>query len=92
MNGLTITFLVLVVFQLAAAVTFLAVYLRGSDWRTPVGRHLAYWAGSAGALDLSWLLLLAARWQWLMFVLFAAQFLVGAVGWQRVWLVLKTRR
>lgn len=92
MNGQAVAFLVLVLFQLAGTVAFLVLYV-ASDWRaSAVGRHLLFWSASAGLLDLTWVLLLLARWPWLMFVLFAAQAAVGLLTWQRVRLVWRAQR
>lgn len=91
MTAQTIVFLVLLANQLAATATFVVMYRR-TDWRhTAVGRHLAYWVTSAAALDLTWALIAVARQPWLIYVLFAAQAVVGVVGWQRVWLVWKAQ-
>ncbi len=93
MTAPAIVFLILVAYQLASALAFIAVYGRGRAWRaTPVGRHLMYWVAAAGALDLSWLLLLVLRAPWLMFLLFAVQFALGTLGWQRVVMVYRARR
>jgi hypothetical protein len=81
-------FLALVLNQLVATMTSVVTYRRESDWRrSAVGRHLMYWLIATGALDASWVLLLLVRWPWLIFVLFAVQAALGALGWQRVWLV-----
>jgi hypothetical protein len=86
-------FLGLIVYQLASAIAFVAVYGRSRAWRaTPVGRHLMYWVVAAGALDLTWLLLLVLRAPSLMFLLFAVQFALGTLGWQRVVMVWRARR
>lgn len=88
MNWQAYIFLGLVSNQLLATTVFIAMYLRESDWqRSAVGRHLLYWPLAAGALDLSWVLLLLVQWPWLVFVLFAAQAVVGLLTWQRVRLV-----
>lgn len=88
-----VIFLVLVVNQLAAIATFVAIYGSQSGWRdTPVGRHMMFWSISAGVLDLSWVLLLVVRLPWLMYVLLVAQATVGLLTWQRVWLVWKAQQ
>jgi hypothetical protein len=92
-NTQAVIYLALVANQLLAVVAFLALYGRDGDWRdSAVGRHVMYWVLTAGALDLSWVLLLVARWAWLVWMLFVAQGLVGLVTWQRVWLVWQARR
>jgi hypothetical protein len=92
-NWQTTAFLILVAFQLAGTVVFIALYVPSSDWRSsPVGRHLTYWAATAAALDLSWLLLLVVRWPWLVYVLLVVQATVGLLTWQRVRLVWRAQR
>jgi hypothetical protein len=92
-SGLALVYLVLVINQIVAVVAFVALYGTDRGWRdTAVGRHVMYWVLAAGALDLSWALLLVVRWPRLVYVLFAAQGLVGLVTWQRVWLIWKVRR
>jgi hypothetical protein len=91
-TGYAVVYLLLVVNQMLAGGVFLGLYMaRSGWWDTPVGRHLAYWVGTTCVVDLSWLLLLVVRWHWLVWLLLAAQLLVGVVGWQRVWLVWRTR-
>lgn len=86
-------FLVLVLNQLAGAVTFIVTYLRKSDWwRSAIGRHLAYWSIAAAALDLTWALLLVLQWPWLVYALFAVQAVFGGLTWQRVALVRRPPR
>lgn len=93
MNGQTIAYLLLVANQLVATIVFVIIYGRASAWRkTAVGRHLMYWAIAAGALDLSWLLLLALKWPWLIYLLFTVQAVFGLLTWQRVRLVWQAQR
>lgn len=93
MNWPAIIFFALVANQLAATIAFIFLYLRESDWRrSAVGRHLLYWSTAAGALDLSWILLLVVRWPFLAFVLLGVQALVGGLTWQRVVLVRRAQR
>ena len=93
MNWQAVVFLALVLNQLAATVVFVITYVRASDWRrSAAGRHILYWSLAAGALDLTWLLLLLARWPWLVFALFVVQAVFGGLTWQRVALVLRPER
>jgi hypothetical protein len=86
-------FLVLVCNQILATATFAAVYGTGSDWRASlIGRHLMFYTTAAGAIDLSWLLLLLFKQLWLMYLLFVAQAGLGALTWQRVYLVIRAQR
>ncbi len=91
MNGQAWLFLALVSFQLAGTVAFIALYARGG-WRdSAVGRHLMFWTIASAILDGSWLAVLTIRAAWLMWVLFAAQFALGVLTWQRVRLVWRAR-
>jgi hypothetical protein len=86
-------YLALVGNQLLAVIAFTALYGADGSWRhTTIGRHVMYWVLASGALDLSWMLILLVKAAWLVWALFAAQGAVGAVTWQRVWLVWKARR
>jgi hypothetical protein len=86
-------FLVLVGNQVLATASFAAVYGTGSDWRaSPIGRHLMFYTSAAGAIDVSWLLLLLFKQWWLMYLLFFAQAALGVLTWQRVYLVVKAQR
>lgn len=88
MTPAALMFVLLVGNQLAATIVFLGLYGLRSRWRdNPVGRHVMFWSAAAGVLDVSWLLLLIWQQPWLMYLLLAAQALVGLVTWQRVWLV-----
>lgn len=91
MNGYALAYLLLVINQLMAGGTFLAMYLSSGWPSTPVGKHLAFWVAATCAVDLSWLLLLAVHWGWLVWALLAAQLLVGLIGWQRVILIWRSR-
>lgn len=92
MNGVTLAYLLLVINQLLAGGTFLVMYVSQSGWRgSPVARHVVYWVAATCVVDLSWLVLLIAQWQWLVYGLLAAQALVGVVGWQRVVLLRRPR-
>lgn len=85
-------YLVLVTTQLAGTLTFIVIYRR-SDWRsTPIGRHLMFFSAAAGAVDLSWALLVIAKWSWLIYVLFAAQATFALLIWQRVRLVWQAQK
>ena len=93
MNAQVVAFLALVLFQLLGGVTFLVVYTRESGWRrTAVGRHLVYWVAASVALDLSWALIIVAKWPWLIYLLYGAQGAVGLLNWYRIVLVVKARR
>lgn len=88
MSAEVVIFITLVMNQLLATGAFLGLYVTRSRWQsTPVGRHVLFWSGAAGVLDVTWLLILVWQKPWLIVPLFIAQGLVGVVTWQRVWLV-----
>lgn len=92
-QAMTVVFLILVVNQVLATVTFGLCYGIGSNWwSTPVGRHLMFYTIAAGAIDMSWLLLATVKQPWLMYVLFTTMLTLGLLTWQRVWLVIKVQR
>lgn len=92
MTGYALAYLLLVLNQLLAGGTFLAMYLSSGWPNTPIGKHLVYWVAATCAVDLSWLLLLVVQWPWLVWAVLGAQALVGLIGWRRVALVWRARR
>lgn len=86
-------FLALLVTETLGTGTFLAVYLRSSDWSsTPVGRHLvAYSAALLGLLALS-LVSFLTQAMWLIWLILAFHVAFDVVIWQRVVLVWRAQK
>jgi hypothetical protein len=86
--ALTVVFMVLVAAEAVGTAAFLALYVRGSDWRaTPVGRHLVTYSATLLGLLLLTLVSFLAPGMWLVWPILAGHAAFAAVIWQRVALV-----
>jgi hypothetical protein len=86
-------FLGLLVAEMLGTATFLAIYLRTSDWhRSAVGRHLAVYSGALLGLYVTSILSFFVHALWLVLVVLGMHLTFAAAIWQRVVLVWRAQR
>ncbi len=90
---LVAVFLALMCVEALGTAVFLGLYLRGQHWRdTPVGRHLAYYAGALLGLYVSSIASFFVHEMWLVLTVLGLHAVFAVVIWQRVLLVWRSRR